>query len=139
MKRYTQALTLAATLLIASLAMAQNGAERAGALPPASLQQTRGVVFYTAAINGSTAAIASCFGCKSAAHLGTGLYQVLFSTNVQAINGYSRWVQADTLTTGTTNAYCTTADRSGSPTGVWVQCQNASGPVDTNFFLFVAR
>jgi hypothetical protein len=108
-------------------------------------EATRGVVFYTAAIN-SDGSIASCFECNpmGTQRLAVGIYQVNFFVDVEAINGWSRWVQPDTLTTGTTNAYCTTADRAGVPTAIWVQCQapgsmGQSVPVDTSFFLFVAR
>lgn len=101
---------------------------------------TRGVVFFTAAIN-SNGSIASCFHCVSAKtfQIATGQYQVDFGQNVQATNGWSRWVQPDTLTIGTENAYCDTADRAGDVNGVWINCQNASGLVNTSFFLFVAR
>jgi hypothetical protein len=122
-----------------------------GAFAPAPLvlsEATRGVVFNTAAIN-RDGSIASCFGCDpvGTVRLGVGIYQVNFFDNVQATNGWSRWVQPDTLTIGSTNAYCTTADRVGVPTAIFVQCQAPGGPgsqgqsapVDTSFFLFVAR
>jgi hypothetical protein len=113
-----------------------------------SAQPTRGVVFFTAAIN-SDGSIGSCFGCNTAntKRLGVGQYQIDFGQNVQAINGWSRWVQADTLTFGTENAWCNTADRAGDDNAVWVNCQTSGGPgsqgnskpVDASFFLFVAR
>ena len=112
-------------------------------------QPTRGVVFFTAAIN-PDGSIASCFHCNRAPlteRLGVGLYQVDFGQNVQATNGWSRWVQADTLGFGSENAWCNTADRAGDANAVWVNCQTAGGPgstgnskpVDASFFLFVAR
>jgi hypothetical protein len=117
-------------------------------LVPGTAEPTRGVVFFTAAIN-STGTVASCFECVPAntMRLGTGWYQIDFGQNVQAVNGWSRWVQPDTLTTGTENAWCNTADRAGDPNAVWVNCQTTGGPgsqgnskfVDTSFFLFVAR
>jgi hypothetical protein len=113
-----------------------------------SAQQTRGVVFFNAAIN-TDGSIASCFQCnaQNTKRLGVGLYQIDFGQDVQATNGWSRWVQADTLATGTENAWCNTADRAGDANAVWVNCQTAGGPgsmgnskpVDTSFFLFVAR
>jgi hypothetical protein len=119
--------------------------------PPTSLilnEATRGVVFNTAAIN-RDGTVASCFGCDpvQTVRLGVGIYQVNFFDNVQATNGWSRWVQPDTLSTGSLDAYCTTADRAGVPTAIFVQCQAPGGPgsqgrsapVDTSFFLFVAR
>jgi hypothetical protein len=111
-------------------------------------QPTRGVVFYTAAIN-SDGTVASCFGCNTlnTKRLFTGEYQIDFGRNVQATNGWSRWVQADTLTFGTENAWCNTADRAGDANAVWVNCQTTGGPgsmgnsvpKDTSFFIFVAR
>jgi hypothetical protein len=111
-------------------------------------EATRGVVFNTAAIN-SDGSVASCFGCDpiQTVRLGVGIYQVNFFENVQATNGWSRWLQPDTLSTGSLDAYCTTADRAGLPSAIFVQCQAPGGPgsqgqsapVDTSFFLFVAR
>jgi hypothetical protein len=87
------------------------------------------VVFFTAAIN-SDGTIASCFDCAEAntRRLGVGQYQIDFGENVQAVNGWSRWVQADTLTTGSVDAWCNTADRAGDPNAVWVNCQYSGGP-----------
>ena len=117
-------------------------------LAPGSAQPTRGVVFFTAAIN-SDGSIASCFNCDPADtfQIGVGQYQIGFGQDVEAINGWSRWVQADTLTTGTEDAWCNTADRAGDVNAVWVNCQHAGGPgsmgnsapINTSFFLFVAR
>jgi hypothetical protein len=113
-----------------------------------SAQQTRGVVFFNAAIN-TDGSIASCFHCTAlnTKRLGVGEYQIDFGQNVQAINGWSRLVQADTLTTGSENAWCNTADRALDVNAIYVNCQTAGGPgsmgnskpVDTSFFLFVAR
>jgi len=113
-------------------------------LPDVTLQyETSGMVWRTAAIN-ADGTIASCNGCapSDTFHLGaagTGFYQVGFGIDVQANQGYSRWVQADTLQAGTTDAYCNTADRAGDATAVWINCQNESGPVDTPFFIYLAR
>src|SRR5262245_35031605 len=113
-----------------------------------SAEPTRGVVFSTAAIN-KDGTVASCFDCNPAGttRLGVGIYQVEFKHNAQAINGWSRWVQADTLTTGSENAWCNTADRAGDVKAIFVNCQTTGGPgsqgnskfVDVSFFLFVAR
>jgi len=131
---------------------------REGARPrgitPGSVQPTRGVVFFTAAIN-SNGSVAGCFGCNTAntRRVAVGRYIVDFGQNVQAINGWSRWVQPDTLEFGivgtVTNpgAYCTTADSVADSNAVWVNCQHGGGPgsggqaafFDTSFFLFVAR
>jgi len=143
-------LCLGATLSGAAVAQA---ADNNGGAPPKiaalSLQPTRGVVFFTAGIN-SDGSIASCFHCSPApktTRLGVGAYQVDFGQNVQAVNGWSRWVQADTLTIGSENAWCNTADRFGDNNAVFVNCQTTGGPgsmgnskpVDTSFFMFVAR
>jgi hypothetical protein len=122
----------------------QNGGDRTVSPMDVTISnQTRGVVFKTAAIN-SDGIVANCFRCNktNTVHLGTGLYQIGFDENVQANNGWSRWVQVDTLSTGSiSNVSCTTADRAGLATGVWVACFNNSSGAnqDTSFFLFVAR
>jgi hypothetical protein len=121
----------------------ENGGERTVAPLAVTLaSSTRGVVFKTAAIN-SDATVANCFRCNrpNTKHLGTGLYQVGFDENVTANNGWSRWLQVDTLSTGSIfGISCTTADRAGLPSGVFVECVNTAGAVaDTSFFLFVAR
>src|ERR1700733_11238476 len=56
-------------------------------IAPGSAQPTRGVVFFTAAVN-SDGSVAGCFGCNAAntKKLGTGEYQIDFGQNVQAIN-----------------------------------------------------
>ena len=128
--------------------MPKGAAARTAPLAVTLGEATRGVVFYTAAIN-SDGSIASCFECdpSQTVRLGVGIYQVNFLEDVTAANGWSRWVQPDTLTDGTINAWCTTANRAGLATGVWVQCQTSGGPgsqgnskpVDASFFLFVAR
>jgi len=120
--------------------------QRPADIAPGSAEPTRGVVFFTAAIN-SDGSIASCFGCDATntQRLGVGQYQIDFGQNAQAINGWSRWVQADTLTTGSEDAWCNTADRAGDVNAVWVNCQHAGGPgsmgnsAPINTFLFVAR
>jgi hypothetical protein len=155
MNRCTSALANAA-LLCSAIALSSAAVAQTNTIPgltphslaPLSAEPTRGVVFFTAAIN-SDGSIASCFDCNQAntQRLGVGLYQVDFGQNVQATNGWSRWVQADTLTTGSENAWCNTADRGGDPNAVWINCQAAGGPgsmgnskpVDVSFFLFVAR
>jgi len=105
-------------------------------------QATRGVVFGTAAIN-ADGTIAKCFNCSSSTHLIKGQYQVTFGSlgNITATNGFSRWVQVDSLSTGVAGGVtCTTADRFGNTSAILVACFNGSGAfTDTSFFLFVAR
>jgi hypothetical protein len=123
-------------------------------IAPGSAQPTRGVVFFTAAIN-SDGSVAGCFGCNKAQtkRVDMGQYIVDFGQNVQAVNGWSRWVQPDTLqigivgTSSNPGASCTTADSAADSNAVWVNCQHSGGPgsqgqsafFDTSFFLFVAR
>ena len=139
------ALVIAVCVFAGNRYMASSSEHNGGAIPLDGTinTPTRGVVFKTAAIN-SDATVAKCFRCNLANtnHVGTGEYQVGFDENVQAINGWSRWVQVDTLSTGSiANVSCTTADRSGLVSGVWVACfNNSTGAAqDTSFFLFVAR
>jgi len=114
-------------------------------LGPVLAKATKGKVKCTAAIN-SDGTVAQCFLCNrdpaETRRITTGQYEVAFSgvcSNVTANLGFSRWVQPDTLGTAFTDAYCTTADRAGDPTSIFVGCKNASGFVDTSFFLFVAK
>jgi hypothetical protein len=171
MKRHFIASTGIALLslgfVFSNTAMAQSAAppsaaelnnSRPGVVPfditPGSAQPTRGVVIFTAAIN-SNGSVASCFGCDKAKtfRVGVGRYIVDFGENMQAVNGWSRWVQPDTLqfgivgSTGNPGAWCTTADAAADSNAVWVNCQHAGGPgsqgdaqfFDTSFFLFAAR
>jgi hypothetical protein len=137
---------------------AQENNTRPGLTPenvaPGSLQPTRGVVFFTAAIN-SDGSVAGCFGCNPANtfKVAVGRYIVDFGQNIQARNGWSRWVQPDTLQFGQIDssngpgAWCNTADSFADSNAVWVNCQHTGGPgsqgksqfFDTSFFLFVAR
>jgi hypothetical protein len=160
MKRYRWAIPLVAAATFALFtvyvhAQYETAAQANGlnglALAPADIslgQATRGVVFKTAAIN-SDGTVANCFRCVkvSTIHLGTGQYQIAFDENVQATNGWSRWVQPDTLGIGSENAWCNTADRFSDTSAIYVNCQHEGGsgsmgnsvPVDTSFFIFVAR
>ncbi len=94
----------------------------------------------TAAIN-DDGTVASCWKCNkspaqtrrisSTAHT----YEVDWRfSDVRASNGYCRSVQADTLTTGTVDSYCTTADRAGDISSVWVDCKNR-----TDFFIYLKK
>lgn len=112
--------------------------------PAAAQKASKGKVKCTAAIK-DDGTVLSCTKCDPATtvKLGVGAYQVGFlkpCDDPTAANGMSRWVQADPLSTGSTSAYCTTADRFGVPNAIYVQCQDSSGnTVDTSFFLFVAK
>jgi hypothetical protein len=166
MKRIFAVSLLCLGIVFANAAGAQNAQEnnlREGVAPrdiaPGSAQPTRGVVFFTAAIN-SNGSVAACFGCNTAKtqRVALGRYIVDFGQNVQAVNGWSRWVQPDTLQIGIVGcsggtctdgpgAWCTTADSAADSNAVWVNCQHTGGPgsqgksdfFDTSFFLFVAR
>jgi hypothetical protein len=113
---------------------------------------SHGVIFGEAAIN-ADGTVASCFNCNKSTtmQIKAGAYQVGFQGfgqgQIQATNGFSRWVQVDALGTGSLNAWCTTADRYEVPGAVFVQCWKLGGsvslgnpiPADVSFFLFVAR
>ena len=108
---------------------------------------TRGQVLCTAAIN-SDGSVANCYSCvkdvSKTFKVATGQYQVTFQgicDYAQASKGWSRWVQVDTLSTGTiTGVSCSTADRVGTTNAVWVNCFNGTGAdVDASFFLFLAK
>jgi hypothetical protein len=145
--------SLAAVLAVgicvtAGVAFAQQGdapaVKPSAVVPNVTAKATSGSVKCTADINADGSVLA-CKHCNTGdtMHLGTtGEYQVGFSKPCQGIttaNGWSRWVQVDPLTDSNANAYCTTADRTGDTNAIYVQCQNASGLVDTPFYLFVAR
>ena len=102
MKLSTQILFLAALIALATFttpAFAQQASNGAEVGPAIALNApTRGVVFKTASIN-SDGTRAQSFRAVASIHLSTGTYQVTFDENVQALNGFSRWVQVDTLTT----------------------------------------
>jgi hypothetical protein len=151
MKRHLWALSLLAVAvlawsLLARPVRASMAGLNGGTEPPVSVSlanATRGVVFETAAIN-SDGSVANCFGCSkpTTIHLGPGQYQVGFNGNITANNGWSRWVQVDTLTAQNIyNVSCTTADRVLLNSAVWVACytNNTGALTDTSFFLFVAR
>lgn len=110
-------------------------------------QQNRGVVLCTASIN-SDGSVAGGFGVDKtvATRGGVGFYRVQFKApcggNIQVNRGWARWVQVDTLTFGTNNGYCTTADLASTlgVGGVFVNCLGPGGTnQDTSFNLFVAR
>jgi hypothetical protein len=96
MKLSSQILFLAALIALAMFttpAFAQQQSNGAEVGPAIALNApTRGVVFKTAAIN-SDGTRAQSFRAVASIHLGTGTYQVTFDENVQALNGFSRWVQ----------------------------------------------
>lgn len=76
--------------------------------------------------------------------VGVGTYQVAFRGpcgNVQAQNGWFRHVQPDTLTFGVLPLLvCTTADRAGNPSALFIRCYSQTGvAVDTSFMLSVSR
>ncbi len=144
MNKLAVALSLSTALFsVAAMGQGENGPTE---LDIAKIAKPVGAVLCTAAVN-STGTLAGKFGAKSVTHLGTGLYQVEFAggacgANVQAVKGHMRWLQVDTLTTGsiTGGVRCTTADRVGVVSAIFVECEDAGGTaVDTSFFLFIAR
>jgi hypothetical protein len=118
-----------------------------------SLAPNHGHVLCSAAINSdgsiATALAGSYIDHTKTFRLTTGQYQVGFNGpcgNVQAVNGWFHIVQVDRLTAGfPAPAVCTTADRAGVPSAVFVRCFCASpsppfvGACDTSFELSVSR
>lgn len=141
MKRLAVAVATSAAIFSAGAFAADNG-ERA--LDISAVAPNQGQVLCTAAVN-STGTLAGGVNATSATLLTTGEYQVVFGgpcgADVRAISGWARWVQVDTLTTGSiADVSCTTADRLGVINGIWVECTNSAGTlVNTSFFLAVAR
>jgi hypothetical protein len=108
------------------------------------VKPNNGKVKCTAAIN-FDGSILNCKHCNptDTGQISTGQYQVGFTkpcTNILAVDGWSRWVQADTLSTGDELAFCTTADRAGDVNAIFVECFDDTGAdVNASFFLFVAH
>lgn len=138
---------LAVAFLLGGMSFVFAGEEANGlsmAKPSVVLAPTKGKVKATAAIN-TDGTVASCSKCNpvNTLRLNIGQYQVDFAPkfpNVAAVNGFSRWVQPDTLGGGQFTRFCTTADRETVPSAVFVQCTDQTGAfVDTSFYLFLAR
>jgi hypothetical protein len=144
-KHLLSAIGGALILAAGSTASAQmNGGAAPMSVAPGSLNDNLGALICTAAIN-ADGTLAGGANVLSTANLGGGSYEVVFnnkcSTDLRAQKGYARWVQVDTLTTGSIgDIKCTTADRAGNKRGVWVNCTDGAGvAAPTSFFLFVAR
>lgn len=112
----------------------------------AGLPANLGQVVCTADVNSDGTVAGGLHAAKAKSlHISTGQYQVGFNKpclDIRAANGYARWLQVDTLSTGTISGgvSCTTADRYEVPSAVWVNCTDSSGAlVDTSFFLFIAH
>jgi len=140
MKNLAVAVSISAAMFSVA-AFADNGPRE---LDITAVATNHGQVLCTAAVN-TNATLAGGQDVVSAASEGTGAYQVVFggacASDVRAISGWARWVQVDTLTTGSiADVSCTTADRAGVINGVWVFCTDSTGTaVNTSFFLAVAR
>ena len=140
-----------AMCVFCSLALAQedNNADDFGVrdMPPDSLLPNSGHCICTAAIN-SDGTVAGGHRVNpnpaETQRLYTGNYEVDFKKpclDVRAKLGYMRILQVDTLTTGVTDpVFCTTADRAGDYSSVYVICFDADGnEADTSFFLMITR
>lgn len=145
-KRIVSALGGALLLSASFAALADNndGGPVAQNAPVDSLAGNQSAPMCTAAINSDGTIASPVAALASAANLGGGTYEVVFKgacTNITAARGWARFVQVDTLTTGSIgDVKCTTADRAGKPNGVWVNCTNGSGVgTPTSFFLMVTR
>lgn len=148
-KRFAMIGTLgfAAALLCGNVYAQLNGAP--GDVEPQDTSvfgaQNRGAVVCTAAVN-STGQIVGGANVNKAlnARLALGAYDVRFTGpcggNIKVSNGFARYVQVDTLTTGSISGVsCTTADRAGAPAGIFVLCTAGGSLVDTSFLLSVTR
>lgn len=98
----------------------------------------KGKVKGTAGIN-ENGTVASCWKCNKNSSqtksLGGNNYEVDFKfSDIRASKGYCRTVQPDTLTTGSTLAYCGTADRSGDLSSIFVNCNKK-----TPFFIYLQK
>jgi hypothetical protein len=140
-------LVAAGSMGLASAAFAaDNGVAREGGAEVILATPTRGQVLCTAAIN-PDGSVAQCYNCSKdptkTFKIAPGQYQVSFlgiCDRAEADKGWSRWVQVDTLTIGTSAGSCTTADRVGVPAAVWVDCRDSVGnQADLSFFLFLAK
>jgi hypothetical protein len=86
---------------------------------------------FCAAIN-ADGSIARAHNLTTSAHLGTGIYQVLFYTSVTAQKNLTKCVWLVTpgqnVFSGTVGpAYATTAGRAGTTNGVFIETFNGSG------------
>ncbi len=154
MKRFILSTGLAAMLAVAGASSWQpvthaqsddNGGSSIFTSQVTLAARNRGIVNFTAAIN-SDGTVAQCFECAPATttKLGTGIYQVDFLRDVRATSGYFRFIQVDTLQTGTISGgvSCTTADRAGLSTAIYVKCTSAASAgaeVDTSFMVIAFR
>jgi hypothetical protein len=123
--------------------------------PIGSIKGVLGHVVCAAAINatGTVAGgtnVVTVGGATGTTRVGVGAYQVAFNdvcgkgpvaAGIMIKGGWFRFVQPDTLTIGNLPMRsCTTADRVGVPTAVFVQCYDANGaPADTSFTIAVMR
>ena len=140
---------VASTLALAtsSVALADNngGGMTAMDAPAGSLAANQGALLCVAAVNSTGTLAGGMPFVASSASFGGGSYEVIFkgacAPNITAKKGWARWVQVDTLTTGSISGVtCSTADRAGNVKGVFVRCTDGAGTgVDTSFYLFVAR
>jgi hypothetical protein len=140
------ALPLSATLAVADDYDLRNGVSSSD-VGAGSLGTNFGNAVCTAAINSTGTVAGGASVNKSTAQtrrVGTGLYEVDFlapCSNVTAKAGFARYVQVDTLQIGTAApVICTTADRVGDTSSVWVACYDVGGVArNTSFFLTVTR
>lgn len=139
-----------AAILPVSAAFADNNGGEVAPMDAAvgSLRANFGNAVCTAAINsdGTVAGGASVnTNALETQRLGAGTYEVDFKipcNDVRAISGFARHVQVDTLQAGSAPPIvCTTADRGGDISSVWVQCYSVTTGLgaDTSFFLTVTR
>lgn len=143
--------TVLATCLFCTIAMAQDidngGRGVLKSVSVGSLLPNSGHGICTAAINSNGTIAGGNLVNEDTAEtkrIGVGMYEVDFLSpcnDVRAQQGFMRFIQVDTLSGGSIgHITCTTADRYGDPSSVWVNCTNEDGDnADTSFFLMVTR
>lgn len=127
MKIKLKTLLLAFPIALVSFNAAAEGENTDGGIvsqvAPGSLTANQGSAVCTAAVNadGTLANKSAGSFAKSSSKVVVGTYNVTFKApcnNITAARGYARFVQVDTLSTGTTDGFCATADLSGQPNGI---------------------
>ena len=114
---------------------------------PGSLNANNARGLCTAAINSDGTVAGGQFVNKNTAEtrrISPGTYEVDFRNpcnNITAARGWARYIQVDTLGVGwLPPRICTTADRSGDASSVYVECYDTDGVLtDTSFFLTITR
>jgi hypothetical protein len=149
--RYYIVAIILSVFFIYSFALAQddnlgNNVEQ-NDVPAGSLNANSARGLCTAAINSDGTVAGGQFVNKNPAEtrrISPGTYEVDFRNpcnNITAARGWARYVQPDTLQIGfLPPRICTTADRAGDASSVYIECYDTNGVLtDTSFFLTITR